>query len=87
MGETTRVNLSPIHSLGPSASGRARYSESDGYYRMHETDGSRYPCVCAPTCPAVCNAACGCFACRIAAADRKSAAALRLLREQQSASA
>ncbi len=84
MGETTRVRLSPILPSGPSPAGHLRYPDSNGYYRLRGADGTRFPCVCEPTCAAACTAECSCFACRIAASDRKSAEVLRVLRERQS---
>jgi hypothetical protein len=57
---------------GPSGTGVQRYAETNGYYRLHESDNNRYPCQCKPTCPGLCNGACGCFACRVATVDDRS---------------
>jgi len=82
MGETTRTYSTPVPLPGPTASGCARYPGSGGYYRLHDADALRFPCRCEAECVAGCEGGCGCFACRVAAADRRSAQALRVQREQ-----
>ena len=65
---------------GPTPAGRLRYPQSDGYYRIDPTDHTRFPCRCQVSCPADCDGSCGCFACRVADVDKRSAASLKMLR-------
>jgi len=87
MGDTTRVYSTPIPLPGPTSSGRARYAESGGYYRLHDADALRFPCRCEAECAPGCQGGCGCFACRVAAADRRSAQTRRDEREKLGATA
>jgi hypothetical protein len=83
MGDATKVYAMPIALPGPTVSGCARYPKAGGYYRLHDADAFRFPCRCEAECATACAGGCGCFACRVAAADRRSAEALKLLREKQ----
>jgi hypothetical protein len=77
--EDIRMNVSPF---GPTLFGRLRYPDTGGYYRLHPSDDTRFPCRCGTSCAIDCDGSCGCFACRVADVDLKSAEALKMLREE-----
>ncbi len=64
----------------PSLAGRFKYARTGGYYRLRESDETRFPCRCKPDCTEERAGGCGCFACRVAEADRKPAIALKAQR-------
>jgi hypothetical protein len=69
-----------VSPFGPTLFGRLRYPDTGGYYRLHPSDDTRFPCRCEGACPINCDGSCGCFACRVADVDLKSAEALKVLR-------
>ncbi len=66
-------------SFKPSTAAQIRYPDTGGFYRLSEDDFNRFPCVCDLECVKHCDGECGCFACRIAGVDRRSAQALNPL--------